>query len=455
MNRSLVSVIVGTFTLRLSTGLTGLLLVNYLADLHHFGGIEVTAVEVSLVGIFFYATELTLSPAFGTLADRIGRKPVMQLGPMFGAAAVIITGLSAYLPVILGTRILEGASTAASVPAILGFVAVATAHDEGLRGRAVAGFEVASIGGLGIGGVLAGPLWDTFGPLAFFMNAGLYGVSLLIYTRGVDEPGIRLGSSRGRLASPLAVVRDAFDAFAAGAAASVARYRVLVSRSHVMLLAPTWIALNAAIGVFSIQTAFQLIGGGSTKPFAQDQLFMQGEGFTGTQVSLGLGVGFALFVVGMLFWGNQFKRFRRTTIIAIGLFAAMAGLVDLFLLNHAFNVPLALFAAGGLVAAGALFVLAGATPAALGLLADVSEGYPNDRGAIMGLYSVFLGIGQILGNALAGVAADFRGIDGLLALTLGLVLVALLPLSSLRRYEHQIGGETPARVPHPPLTPVA
>jgi MFS family permease len=107
-----------------------------------------------------------------------------------------------------------------------------------------------------------------------------------------------------------------------------------------------------------------------------------------------------------------------------------------------------------LVAAGALFVLAGATPAALGLLADVSEAYPHDRGAIMGLYSVFLGIGQILGNALAGVAADFRGIDGLLGLTLGLVLVALLPLSALRRYEHQIGGETPARVPHPPPIPL-
>lgn len=450
MSRSLASVIVGTFTLRLSTGLTGLLLVNYLARLHDFGGSEVTAIEVSLVAIFFYATELTLSPAFGILCDRIGRKPVMQLGPAFGAVAVVITGLTIYLPLLLGTRLLEGASTAASVPAILGFVAVATARDEGLRGRAVAAFEVASIGGLGAGGVLAGPLWDIVGPLAFFLNAGIYGVSFLIYTLGVQEEGFGRGAPVLALPSPGAIARRAAAALAAGVASSVRRYEHLVTRSHVMLLAPTWIALNAAIGVFSVQTAFQLIRGGSDKPFAQDQLFMQGEGFTGTQVSLGLGVGFLIFVAGMLFWGNQFKRFRRTSMIAIAVGAAMAGIADLVLLNHAFGVPAPLFAAGVVFAAFTLFVLAGATPAALGLLADISEAYPHDRGAIMGLYSVFLGVGQILGNALAGVAADLRGIDGLLGLTFVLVVVALVPLYSLRLYEYQIGGETPAVVPHPP-----
>jgi MFS family permease len=452
MNRSLVSVIVGTFTLRLSTGLTGLLLVNYLANLQDHGGVEVTAVEVSLVAIFFYATELTLSPAFGILADRIGRKPVMQLGPIFGGLAATLTGLTAFLPLLLGTRILEGASTAASVPAILGFVAVATARDEGLRGRAVAAFEVASIGGLGVGGLIAGPLWDHVGPVAFFLNTGLYGVSLLIYTFGVDDPQAR--PARVAALSLSALLGGMARDIGAGVASSVGRYRMLVSKSHVTLLAPTWIALNAAIGVFSVQSVFQLIGGGSDKPFAAEQLFMRGGGFTATQVSMGLGAGFAIFVAGMLFWGNQFKRFRRTTIIALGVGAAIAGIVDLILLNHAFEVAPAVFGLGVLAAASALFVLAGATPAALGLLADVSEAYPNDRGAIMGLYSVFLGIGQILGNALAGVAADFRGIDGLLGLTFALVLVALVPLASLRRYEHQIGGATPGIVPRPPTTAV-
>jgi predicted MFS family arabinose efflux permease len=86
-----------------------------------------------------------------------------------------------------------------------------------------------------------------------------------------------------------------------------------------------------------------------------------------------------------------------------------------------------------------LFVMAGATPAAVGLLADITESYPADRGAIMGLYSVFLGIGQILGALISGVAGELAGIDGLLITSSGLIVIALLPLGRLRRSEHLVG----------------
>ncbi|MES1239949.1 MAG: hypothetical protein ABUL57_03720, partial [Chloroflexota bacterium] len=99
-----------------------------------------------------------------------------------------------------------------------------------------------------------------------------------------------------------------------------------------------------------------------------------------------------------------------------------------------------LVAAAALVFAGGLFVLAGATPAAVGLLADVSEQFPGDRGAIMGLYSVFLGFGQIGGALLGGFAAEWRGMDGLLIGTGLLLAVALIPLRQLRRTEHYLEG---------------
>ena len=85
-------------------------------------------------------------------------------------------------------------------------------------------------------------------------------------------------------------------------------------------------------------------------------------------------------------------------------------------------------------------MLAGATPAALGLLADISERFPADRGAIMGLYSVFLGIGQIAGSLIGGFAAAWHGIDGMLVATMCLLGIALLPLARLRAQEHEIGG---------------
>jgi predicted MFS family arabinose efflux permease len=62
----------------------------------------------------------------------------------------------------------------------------------------------------------------------------------------------------------------------------------------------------------------------------------------------------------------------------------------------------------------------------------------------MGLYSVFLALGQIIGALIGGVAADWRGIDGLLVATLLLLLLALVPLARLRRSESLLGIAEPA-----------
>jgi MFS family permease len=129
---------------------------------------------------------------------------------------------------------------------------------------------------------------------------------------------------------------------------------------------------------------------------------------------------------------------RRTTIIGYGIVGGGvlvgAGLVA----NHSAGMPLPIVLAAVIVAGAGLFVLAGATPAALGLLADISERFPADRGAIMGLYSVFLAIGQIAGSLIGGFAAHLLGIDGMLVATALLLAVALLPLSRLRAQEHQL-----------------
>ncbi len=112
------------------------------------------------------------------------------------------------------------------------------------------------------------------------------------------------------------------------------------------------------------------------------------------------------------------------------------------IVNHGASiVPLAV--AAGILAAAGLFVLAGATPAALGLLADMSEAYPSDRGAIMGLYSVFLALGQILGSFAGAEAARQYGLDGILLATIALLGVALIPLNRLRPFEHRVGSAAP------------
>jgi predicted MFS family arabinose efflux permease len=141
---------------------------------------------------------------------------------------------------------------------------------------------------------------------------------------------------------------------------------------------------------------------------------------------------------GLVYWGNRFM--RRTTIILYGILGGAGMVLAAFALNHVGGTAAVLAVACVVAAAVGLFVLAGATPAALGLLADISEAFPSDRGAIMGLYSVFLAIGQIVGSIIGGFAASAAGIDGLLVSTLILLGVALVPLASLRQREHFLAG---------------
>jgi MFS family permease len=415
MERSLWAVVLGTFTLRFSTGLTGAMLVYYLDDLPSYGGQRVDAIVLGLFTASFFGAELVLSPFFGTLADRFGYRRIMELGPAFGAVAVVLTGLTTSLVLLGATRWIEGASTAASVPAILGFVAIATIGDESLRGRAVARFEAATLAGLGGGIVAAGFVYPVLGNIAFFANAVLYGVSWCIYRFGVRDPRVDHGDHLRERRTTLA------------------RYWEILRGAHVWLLAPTWIAINAVIGLWTAQSIFQLIR--DPQPEFADQLLMQG--FSPPAVSAGLAVGMLIFFGGLVYWGNRFRLLRRTTIIGYGIGGGAVLAVAALALNHGGGLPVVLLAALLVPIVGGLFVLAGATPAALGLLADMSEPYPSERGAIMGLYSVFLAIGQITGSLVGGLAADARGIDGLLVATLALLVVALLPLWRLRAFEHR------------------
>ena len=223
MDRPLWAVLAGTFSLRFSTGLTGAMLGVYLATLPEHGGPAVSAIVLGVFGALFYLAELVLSPIFGILSDRQGHHRVMLYGPIFGAVAVIMTGFTADLGlppplavilapitgslVVLGvTRVLEGASTAASIPSILGYIAMVTAGDELLRGKAAARFEGATLLGLGAGFGAAPVVFALFGPTAFFLNAVLYGVSFLIFLTVKDPAGDRDAARRAVAARRLRAV---------------------------------------------------------------------------------------------------------------------------------------------------------------------------------------------------------------------------------------------------------
>ena len=79
-----------------------------------------------------------------------------------------------------------------------------------------------------------------------------------------------------------------------------------------------------------------------------------------------------VFFAGLIWWGNRFRKFRRTTIIGLGVAGGAALAVAGLVVNHGADASwLVLVAAAGVAAAG-LFVLAGG-PVVPGDLGAVSE----------------------------------------------------------------------------------
>jgi MFS family permease len=416
MNRSIVSMLLGTFMLRVSTSVTGFLLVNLINEMTRGHGTGPAANALLTGG--FYLTELSGAIVFGILADRYGRKIIMLLGPIFGGVAVFLTGLTTSLPVLFVTRLLEGASTAASVPSTLGFIAAETSHDVKLRGRVVSLFELVSLGGmLAIGPALGGELWVRFGRTAFFLNCFFYLTSLLLYAYGVSEvPKERRDEIAGH--------RESRDL-----GGEAKRYFKLATNPRVLLFTPTWLAINAVLGLWALQAPLLLRG----NLYDPSQFLMQDIG--ATNLGYGTAALALVFGAGLLFWGTVYSRFRPTTMILIGVSAFVVLGLDVLAINHlGGRSPTLLYA---LVAVGvsAIFVMSGATPAALGLLADVSEGFTEDRSAIMGLYSIFMGLGNVIGAIVGGVAASWKGIDGLIVATTFLLGIGGIFLLNLRSRE--------------------
>jgi MFS family permease len=67
-----------------------------------------TTAEFGLVGSVFGGARLLSNLPMGVAVERFGRRPLLVLGPALAGTAMIGTGLSGSLPVLLGWRVLTG-----------------------------------------------------------------------------------------------------------------------------------------------------------------------------------------------------------------------------------------------------------------------------------------------------------------------------------------------------------
>jgi MFS family permease len=401
----------GTFVLRCASYAAGLLVLVSLG-IKSRNEADLTAGIASLVAVTFYASELIGAPIFGAWSDRIGRKPFMILGPILGGIAAQLMGLTMVIPVLVLVRILQGLSTATAAPATLGFLSSQTATSERFRGRVMGFYEAATVVGLALGAAVGGKLHDQFGAYSFTIVAAIYVLALI----------------------PFLFVRD--RAWVPRVTHSHRNILARMLNRRIMRFAPAWLAANAVLGAWFSVGPFLAAGAPNERQFLM-------RGFNAGEIGIAYLVFGIVFTVGTITWGFVMPIVGRQATLLIGVGGLAFTSVCLWALNHVpfdathMGVPLLVV----LVLIG-IFVESGFTPAALAYLAEIAEEHAEDRGSVMGVYSVLLSIGQLLGGALAAPFADRMGINGLIVLTGLLCLVALFTVMLLghseRRYSRTL-----------------
>jgi MFS family permease len=405
--RSLSFALAGTFVLRCASYAAGLIIPVSLG-LRSRTDTEVTAIYASLIGVAFYSAELLGAPVFGALSDRFGRKPFMLLGPIFGGIAIQMLGFSAIVPIFVLVRVLEGFSTASSAPATLGYISAQTAGSERLRGRVMGFYEAATVVGLAGGAVVGGRLYERFGIGAFSLIALIYVGSLALFMM-VRPHGLLAPRVSHELPALL---------------------RRMLNR-RIMRFAPAWLAANAVLGAWLNTGPYLAASAPNPGQFLMQQ---RSPGEIGTAF-LVFGI---VFTLGAIVWGFAMPLLGRQVTLLIGVGGLGFTSVVLWMLNglapdpvHRLIPPfLALVMLG-------IFVESGFTPAALTYLAEIAEEQPEDRGTVMGVYSVMLSAGQLAGTALAGPFAAAAGFNGLITLTGLLCLIALFTVLLLGHSERR------------------
>lgn len=434
-------IIASSFVLRLAGASTAFMLGAYLK--------QVINADTDLIGILaalFYVTELTLAPVFGAISDLRGRRPVLILGPLLGVIALPIYPLSAIASVafvsvfiLAVARLLEGISTAAKVPSALGYLADATSGDSPertkLRGRVMGFYEISFLIGLVGGTVLGGQLWGALQSTGFFIVSFFYLIATLMLYFFVPET-LPSEAREHHITDKMAVVASS-NPVRALLKSRLNSYAALLKEPALRSFVPAWLAINAVVGLMGNLVQPLMIKPRTGYVSAFPDQILDGK-FETSQVSF-IFAGFGLvFMVGILAWSLTYGRIRKTDVML----AAVGGLfmmcMGLFGVNNDL-LPGILGAIWMPILVVGIFLVSGFTPIALAYLAEISGARVEHRGAVMGLYSVFLGLGQLIGSGGGGFFIKWvgQGFNGLILSTCLLGIVALVAVLLLRR-EHAV-----------------
>lgn len=127
--------------------------------------------ELGLLMAIFSVMQLLCSPVWGSVSDRVGRKPVLLVGVFGNALSLVLFGLSTELWMLFAARALSGVLSSAMLPTAMAYIGDSTSERDRGSGMGVMG---AAMGiGIAVGPGISGLLAAYALSLPFFVGAGL------------------------------------------------------------------------------------------------------------------------------------------------------------------------------------------------------------------------------------------------------------------------------------------
>lgn len=173
--------------------------------------------ELGLLVASYAVMRLIFGPIWGSLSDRVGRKPILMVGVLGYGITMVLFGLATKLWMLFVFRALSGVLSSATSPTTMAYISDSTSEQDrgGGMGTLGAAIGVGTVVGPGVGGLLASGSLST----PFFIAGGMSFLSMALIwlllpeslpaeaRRGQGERGRpKLGDLWQALFSPLGIL---------------------------------------------------------------------------------------------------------------------------------------------------------------------------------------------------------------------------------------------------------
>ena len=340
---------------------------------------------VGLILALYPLAEAGSALPVGRLADRVSRKNLHVTGMML---MTVLTAAIGFTRNLLNVSVLHAfMGISAATAAVTSLTLLGDATKQTNRGKSMGGFDLANLGGYGLGFGLGSVLvsicqvyYSGNLAVAFWITSGIFFVTTLMAMKFLSEP-VKIQELK------LITVRP----------------RKVGARIRPVL--PVWIAQTVILGMyFLLPKAFK----DANFTLTREMLVFLG--------SLG-----GLFALGAIVFGHLSDRIGRTKIMILGAIGELG-----FLIIFGWSFPN--FLRYALYLAPLFFMASAIAPAILAYVSDISG--KAKRGSANALYSVVLSIGLALGNIVGGFMGEF-GVRWIFYTGAGILFPSIIMTSSL------------------------